>query len=122
MTSKIIPSTGLESKDPRFSALLSIVFAGLGQVYNGQFARGLVILAGTLVGALGFAPAGAAIWLYGTYDAYATARRMNEGAIPYHESSIPSVLLFALVWLFILLLLPAAPEAVSGVAAGLSWR
>lgn len=115
MTSEIIPPACPGSKDPGFSALLSLVFAGLGQAYNGQVARGLFILAATLAGGLGFAPAGVAFWLYGTYDAYATAKRMNEGTIPYHESSIPALLLLAAVWTAGVLLLPA----VSGAP---SWR
>ncbi|WP_292522194.1 hypothetical protein [Methanoculleus sp.] len=110
----VTPSVTHESKNPGFSALLSLVFAGLGQAYNGQFSRGFFILAGTLAGVLGFAPAGVAVWLYGTYDAYVTAQRMNEGAIPYRESSIVAVFLFAAVWIASLLLLPAAP-------ADLSW-
>jgi TM2 domain-containing membrane protein YozV len=114
MASGLTSTVSLESKNPGFSALLSLIFAGLGQAYNGQFGRGLLILAGTLAGVLGFAPAGAAVWLYGAYDAYATARRMNEGKIPHHESSIPALLIFAAVWTAGVLLLPGAP-------AGLSW-
>ncbi len=114
MASGITSTVSLESKNPGFSALLSLIFAGLGQAYNGQFARGLLILAGTLAGVLGFAPAGAVVWLYGAYDAYATARRMNEGKVPQHESSIAAILIFAAVWTAGVLLLPGAP-------AGLSW-
>ncbi|WP_250986340.1 hypothetical protein [Methanoculleus oceani] len=110
------PVTG-ESKNPGFSALLSLVFVGLGQAYNGQFLRGVLILVGTLLWGIYFAPAGAAVWLYGACDAYATARRMNGGTVPYRESSIAAVLLFLAVWLIGLLLLPA----VSTVTAGLSW-
>lgn len=113
MTYRITPPVSLESKDPRFSALLSLIFAGLGQVYNGQPARGLVVLAGTLAGVLGFAPAGAAVWLYGAYDAYATARRMNEGRVTYHESSIAIILIFAVVWMTGVLFLPAAQAVFS---------
>jgi TM2 domain-containing membrane protein YozV len=118
MTCRINPPVSLESKNPGFSVLLSLIFAGLGQAYNGQFARGSLILAGTLVGGFGFAPAGVAVWLYGAYDAYITARRMNEGTIPYRESSVAAVILFAAVWIVGLLFLPAAPATVSTAAAG----
>ncbi len=107
----------VESKNPGFSALLSLVFVGLGQAYNGQFLRGVLILVGTLLWGIYFAPAGAAVWLYGACDAYATARRMNGGTVPYRESSIAALLLFLAVWLIGLLLLPA----VSAVTTGLSW-
>ncbi|KUL05377.1 MAG: hypothetical protein XE10_0226 [Methanoculleus marisnigri] len=108
MTCRITPSVTLESKEPGFSALLSLVFVGLGQAYNGQFLRGVLFLVGTLFRGLSFAPAGAAIWLYG---AYAVARRMNGGTVPYRESSVAAVLLF----------LPVAPAAVSTLTSGLSW-
>ncbi len=121
MTCRITPPVTLESKNQGFSALLSLVFVGLGQAYNGQFLRGVLILVGTLIGGLYFAPAGAAVWLYGVYDAYATARRMNGGAVAYRESSIAAVFIFLAVWMVGLLLLPVAPAAVSTVTAGLSW-
>ncbi|WP_214021008.1 hypothetical protein [Methanoculleus sp.] len=120
MTGRVIPPVCAESKNPGFSALLSLVFVGLGQAYNGQFLRGVLILVGTLIAGLYFAPAGAAIWLYGACDAYATARRMNDGTVPYRDSSIAALLLFFAVWLAGLLLLPVTPAAVSTVAAGLS--
>jgi len=109
-------------KNPGFSALLSSVFFGLGQAYNGQFLRGVLILVGTLFGGLSFAPAGAAIWLFGICDAYATARRMNGGTVPYRDNSIAAVILFFAVWLAGLLLLPATPAAVSTLTSELpSW-
>jgi TM2 domain-containing membrane protein YozV len=121
MTCRITPSVTLESKEPGFSALLSLVFVGLGQAYNGQFLRGVLFLVGTLIGGLSFAPAGAAVWLYGAYDAYAVARRMNGGKVPYRESSVAAVLLFLAVWLVGLLFLPVAPATVSTLTSGLSW-
>lgn len=120
MTSRINPPVTTESKNPGFSALLSSVFFGLGQAYNGQFLRGVLILVGTLFGGLSFAPAGAAIWLFGICDAYATARRMNGGTVPYRDSSIAAVILFFAVWLAGLLLLPVTPAALSAATAGLS--
>ncbi len=121
MTCRVTPPVTVEPKNPGFSALLSLVFVGLGQAYNGQFLRGVLILVGTLIGGLYFAPAGAAVWLCGACDAYVTARRMNGGTVPYRESSIAAVILFLAVWLVGHLLLPVAPEAVSAVAAGTSW-
>jgi hypothetical protein len=93
MTCRITPSVTLESKEPGFSALLSLVFVGLGQAYNGQFLRGVLFLVGTL----------------------------NGGTVPYRESSVAAVLLFLVVWLVGLLFLPVAPAAVSTLTSGLSW-
>ncbi len=109
MTGSVTRTITYGPKNPGFSALLSFIFAGLGQTYNGQLSRGFLVLAGTLLGILGFAPAGAAIWLYGACDAYITARKMNEGKGPYRESSIIAVVLFAAIWVAGLLLLSAAP-------------
>ncbi|MDP2940084.1 MAG: hypothetical protein Q8O13_08410 [Candidatus Omnitrophota bacterium] len=34
-----------EAPNPRIAAVLSFVFSGLGQIYNGQIAKGLLIIA-----------------------------------------------------------------------------
>ena len=65
---KICPSCGVRiqgqsaqirgDKNPRIAALLSFLFTGLGQVYNGDFKRGVLFLIGTLVGILFFLNSG----------------------------------------------------------------
>ncbi|WP_292394945.1 hypothetical protein [Methanoculleus sp. UBA303] len=37
---------------------------------------------------------GVAIWFWGGYDARTTARRMNEGLVPYRETSLLAIVAF----------------------------
>lgn len=55
-------------RDPRIALILSL-FPGLGQVYNDQLLKGLVVFFTSWL----IIP-----WLYGVYDAYATACRINQ--------------------------------------------
>jgi TM2 domain-containing membrane protein YozV len=85
-------------KNPFFAATLSFLFAGLGQVYNGQLVKGFLVLFGTLIGCVVMLLPGLIVWLYGVYDAYSTARRMNAGTIVYVEMRWSTVILFLVVW------------------------
>lgn len=88
---------GKKVKNPIIAAVLSIIFPGLGQIYNERMYKGL-LLAGLIivlaalsdllpVRAYGFLPGfviGLAIlliWLYALYDAVTTANRMKQGEI-----------------------------------------
>lgn len=74
-------------KSPGFAALASFFVWGLGQLYNGEVAKGLVFLSLWLL--LGtavlffwwvfFLPVIVSfpIWVLNIYDAYASARRIN---------------------------------------------
>jgi tetratricopeptide (TPR) repeat protein len=70
-------------KKPLTAGLLSII-PGLGQVYNGELGKGILILFGTIVGFLLIIP-GLLIWIFGMYDAYKTAIKMNDGNMPVKE-------------------------------------
>jgi hypothetical protein len=56
-------------KDPVLAAILSTIFPGLGQFYLGFFLKGLVILLTCFL---------VLPWLYGIFDAYGTAKRINR--------------------------------------------
>ena len=69
-------------KNPGIAAVLSFFWTGLGQIYNGQIAKGIVFI---LVYALswvlmiviiGFITT-PIIWIYGMYDAYSSAQKIN---------------------------------------------
>ncbi|MFA5261158.1 MAG: hypothetical protein WC450_08030 [Candidatus Omnitrophota bacterium] len=62
----------LSPRKPWQAALLSTLFPGMGQFYNGQFLKGLLILLTSIT----LLP-----WLYGIYDAYQSAQSMNRGEI-----------------------------------------
>jgi len=71
------------SKNPGLAAVLSFFITGLGQIYNGQIGKGIALIAAAVVSGLlctvvvGFILL-PAIWIYGIYDAYKTAERINK--------------------------------------------
>ena len=81
--------------------LLSFVSPGLGQVYNGEFRKGLLILFGSAIGFFIFVIPGLIVYIYGLYDAYVTAKKMNTREIPYREINRVYVGFFLLFWLAI---------------------
>lgn len=77
-----------EVKKPGIALLLAFIFPGLGQIYNGQVAKALVVFFGFVGGLYGavqgdplpfvfFMPLAV---LYGMVDAYTTAGRINLAA------------------------------------------
>jgi len=76
----------IEKKSSGIAAVLSFLFTGLGQIYNGQIGKGIVfmivgfILAGTMLILIGFIlyPI---FWIYNIYDAYSTAEKINAGVV-----------------------------------------
>lgn len=71
-------------KNPGIAAVLSFLFLGLGQLYNGEFKKMALFFAANVINGLlcfvliGFATA-AITWIYGMYDAYKSAERINQG-------------------------------------------
>uniref|UniRef100_UPI002FCB7765 hypothetical protein n=1 Tax=Methanoculleus sp. TaxID=90427 RepID=UPI002FCB7765 len=107
-----------KKKNPAVAAGLSFLFNGLGQAYNGQFARGVLVLFGSLFGLFLLIVPGVAVWLWGVYDAYRTAKGMNEGLVPYQETSPLAIIAFVVVWAVTIFVLSAA-SAMLLVAMGL---
>jgi TM2 domain-containing membrane protein YozV len=71
-------------KSAGLAAVLSLVLPGLGQIYNGQILKGIIlIIIDAINGALMFVLIGFITWpitvLYAVYDAYKTAERINAG-------------------------------------------
>ncbi len=99
VTAAAAPAPG--RKEPIFAIILSFLFPGLGQVYNGQVKKGVILiivyivlwigvfvvyLGGSLVtmgvGALCCMPifiVPLIEWLYGMYDGYSVANKINRG-------------------------------------------
>jgi len=75
----------------------------MGQVYNGQAVKGLLIFFGALLGSIVILP-GILIWLYGIFDAYQTSKKMNSGATPFREYSWSSIIGFIIIVLVALAL------------------
>lgn len=65
-------------KSPGLALFLSFLFAGLGQFYNGEIGKGLVMLILTILLWLIFL--GWIIWIWSMIDAYSSAKRLNIAA------------------------------------------
>ena len=69
-------------KNPGLAAVLSFFWTGLGQIYNGQIAKGigLIIIYGVswllMLLIIGFITT-PLLWIYGMWDAYKSAERIN---------------------------------------------
>ncbi len=73
-------------KNPGLAAVLSFFYMGLGQIYNGQIAKGVVflviysiswILTIVVIGLI----TTPVLWIYGMYDAYRAAERINQDIV-----------------------------------------
>ena len=70
-------------KNAGLAAAASLFWAGLGQVYNGSLIRGLLFFLFAFLGMLIFPVVGIIFWLAGIIDAYVTAKKMEDGRIPF---------------------------------------
>ncbi len=75
-----------QQKNPGIAAVLSALFVGLGQIYNGEIAKGLIFMVAYFVSILlAFIFIGIIttpiLWIFGIYDAYNTAKKINAGEI-----------------------------------------
>ena len=90
LNAEICPKCGVRQmaakteKSPAIALVLSFIFPGIGQIYNDQTKKGIYLIVGyivswllivILIGALLIL----LIWLYGMYDAYTSAKAINEG-------------------------------------------
>jgi TM2 domain-containing membrane protein YozV len=71
-------------KSAGLAAVLSFFVSGLGQIYNGQIIKGLIVivvqainvlLMNVLIGFLTFA----VVWVWAIFDAYRVAEKINAG-------------------------------------------
>ncbi|MGA2885223.1 MAG: zinc-ribbon domain and TM2 domain-containing protein [Halobacteriota archaeon] len=78
-----VPVYMADRKNPGVAAVLSFFWAGLGQIYNGQLAKGIgfivlyafcVLLIFAVIGFI-LVPI---VWIIGIWDAYNTAKQYNE--------------------------------------------
>jgi|ACQI01.1.fsa_nt_gi TM2 domain-containing membrane protein YozV len=69
-------------KEPGLAAVLSFLFIGLGQIYNGQLAKGFAFMAGLFISFLlgfgGILLLLPGLWLWSILDAYDSAREINQ--------------------------------------------
>ena len=75
-----------QQKNPELAAVLSLIFVGLGQVYNGEIVKGLILfVVGAIAGVTILIGIGIIlvpiVWIYAIYDAYTTAKKINAGTV-----------------------------------------
>lgn len=76
---------GSDPKNSGVAVLLSFFWSGLGQIYNGQILKGILMMGAHLIAwflclvFIGFILV-PIIWVFGMYDAYNTAERINSQA------------------------------------------
>jgi TM2 domain-containing membrane protein YozV len=64
-------------KNPALAAVLSII-SGLGQIYNGQLAKGIMFFVGAFIGWFLLVVPGIIIGVLSMVDAYKTAQKINS--------------------------------------------
>ena len=95
-------------KNPQIAVFCSSLIPGLGQVYNGENRKGLVLLLGTLLGLLCILIPGLVVWVYSMYDAHITATKMNEGTLEFRPMQPVSMVLFVVAAVFIVIVVVVA--------------
>ena len=98
------PAAVKEDKNPIVAAILSFFFPGSGQAYNGQTGKGIGVFICFIIGYMIFIIPGLIVFIYGVYDAYSSAQKMNKGEIPYIASSNGAVIGFIVVEIILMLL------------------
>ena len=83
-----------EEKNPILATICSFFIPGLGQVYNGETAKGVGVFAGTLIGLFLLIIPGLIVWVFGLYDAYTTATKMNNKEIPFIPTNTAHMIIF----------------------------
>lgn len=77
------PQNKATNSDPGIAAIASALLPGLGQMYNGEITKGIILLIAysfsamlivVIIGIFMVVP----IWLYAIYDAYSTAKNSME--------------------------------------------
>ncbi|MDL2261613.1 DUF5683 domain-containing protein [Methanimicrococcus sp. OttesenSCG-928-J09] len=82
-----------QPKNTFLAVIFSFFIPGLGQVYNGKFWKGVLFMAATFIGSILIIP-GLVIWIYGMYEAYKEAEKINNGELPYTEPSVWEIIIF----------------------------
>lgn len=70
-----------QEKNPIVAGGLSFILAGIGQIYNGQTVKGVILVLTSLICIWISGLLYLVLWIFGMYDAYTTAQKINEGKI-----------------------------------------
>ena len=72
-----------DAKNPGLAAVFSFFWTGLGQIYNGQIGKGILFIVAFAVSVvlmfvlIGFITS-PILWIWGMYDAYTSAQKINN--------------------------------------------
>jgi len=91
----------VKSKSPILALILSFLWVGLGQLYNGKLVKGILLQLGVIIGSCFFVLPGLIVWVYGLWDAYKDAEKMNRGEIPFASPSFLEIIGFIFFWFII---------------------
>lgn len=75
-----------QQKNPGLAAVLSALWVGIGQIYNGEILKGIILIVIYVISIflmfiiIGFITT-PIIWIFGIYDAYNTAKKINAGEV-----------------------------------------
>jgi TM2 domain-containing membrane protein YozV len=83
-----------DQKNPLIAGACSTLLPGLGQVYNGETAKGFAVFILALAGLAILLVPGLIVWFYGMYNAYSVAGKMNTGELPFRETRPLHMVLF----------------------------
>lgn len=102
------------TKNPILAAILSLIWPGLGQAYNGQYGKALLVILVELGGiALFFIPTLIA-WIFSVVDAYLVSTRMVKGEIPLVKKSNAYLVVFAIVPILLIVMGAMVAAVLSG--------
>jgi hypothetical protein len=87
-------SLQIKQRNPALAAVASFLWTGMGQVYTGNLMKGFAFLIGAIIGSLVFTIPGFIVWAYGIYDAYTTAKKMNNGEIAFVPVNNTQIIIF----------------------------
>jgi len=78
--------TAFQEKNPGVAAVLSALWVGFGQIYNGEIVKGIILIVFYVISVLLiFVFIGIIttpiLWIFGIYDAYNTAKKINTGEV-----------------------------------------
>lgn len=100
-----------DTKSPAAAGLCSSFLPGLGQVYNGETAKGYALFLLAVAGIALLVVSGLLVWVYSVWDAYAVAGAMNAGTVPFRPARPFQMVIFfifaALAVVAVLLLITA---------------
>ena len=112
----VMPRGDLRS--PGIAGVLSFLCCGLGQLYNGETLKGAGLFVGAIIASVIFNILGFIVVLYSIYDAFTTAKKINEGQVAFTGKSIlfwPLIILYIIIIIVAVLFLGVLASGLGGI-------